>query len=89
MDLNLLDNIIDNLKTKIQNVTSDKEFLIINTYRLKNSHFRHFNDEQKQIFSELMSNIGVDFRNPIVTLSLGIPLTRFIALPTIRTFVML
>ena len=79
MDLELLDNIIEKLKTKIHNVTRNKEFLTINTYRLLNNHFRHFNDEQKQIFSELMSNIGVDFRDTIVTLSLGIPLTRFIA----------
>jgi|LakMenE01Jun11ns_1017448.scaffolds.fasta_scaffold9456206_2 hypothetical protein len=74
--MNLLDTIIDNLKNKIHDETNNKEFLTISTYRLLNNHFRNFNDKQKQIFSELMSNIGVGFRDQIVTLSLGIPLTQ-------------
>jgi hypothetical protein len=76
MDLNLLDTIIDDLKNKIHDVTRDKEFLTINTHGLLNNHFRLFNPEQKKYFSELMSNIGVGFSDPIVTLSLGIPLTQ-------------
>jgi len=76
MDLNLLDIIIDNLKTKIQNVTRNKEFLTIDTQGLL-SHYRQFDREQKQIFSDLMSNIDVGFSDTIVTLSLGIPHTQF------------
>ena len=76
MDLDLLDNIIVDLKTKIHNVTRNKEFLTINTQGLLN-HYRLFTPEQKQIFSDLMSNIDVGFSDTIVTLSLGIPRAQF------------